>query len=76
VQWARTLARTTVGHAERSPLVQMTTATRIDIETKHALPYELDGGARKKTTHLKVKVLPAAVTIRVPRNPAEPTPTP
>ncbi|MCU1396617.1 MAG: sphingosine kinase [Ilumatobacteraceae bacterium] len=65
-QWARALTRATVGHAERSPLVQMTQASRIKVTTERALPYELDGGARPATRTLKVEVVPHAVTIRVP----------
>ncbi len=64
-QWMRTLTRATIGHAEKSPLVQMTQATTIKVVTSKALPYELDGGARPKTDTLKVKVVPHAVTIRV-----------
>ena len=30
------------------------------------LPYELDGGARPKTDTLRIKVVPHAITIRVP----------
>jgi len=65
-QWMRTLTRATVGHAEKSPLVQMTQASKIKIETRSKLPYELDGGARAKTDTLRVQVVPHAVTIRVP----------
>jgi diacylglycerol kinase (ATP) len=67
-QWARALTRATVGHAERSPLVNMTQARSIKIVTKEPLPYELDGGARPKTKTLKVKVVPDAITVRVPAN--------
>lgn len=66
LQWARTLTRAAVGHADKSPLVQTTTATKIEIVTEKALPYELDGGARPKTDQLKVRVVPKAITIRVP----------
>jgi YegS/Rv2252/BmrU family lipid kinase len=65
-QWLRTLTRASVGHAEKSPLVQMTQATKITIETRKRLPYELDGGARPKTDKLRVRVVPHAMTIRVP----------
>lgn len=65
-QWMRTLTRASLGHAEKSPLVQMTQATKITVETRKRLPYELDGGAREKTNKLRVRVLPRAVTIRVP----------
>ena len=67
IQWARALTRAAVGTTEKSPLVQITTAKKIDVKTKEALPYELDGGARPKTNHLKIKVVSSAVTIRVPR---------
>ena len=30
------------------------------------MPYELDGGDRKPTKHLKVRVEPAAITVCVP----------
>lgn len=65
-QWLRTLTRASIGHAEKSPLVQMTQATKITVETRKRLPYELDGGARPKTNKLRVHVVPHAVTIRVP----------
>jgi YegS/Rv2252/BmrU family lipid kinase len=65
-QWLRTLTRASIGHAEKSPLVQMTQASKITVETRKRLPYELDGGARPKTNKLRVRVIPHAVTIRVP----------
>ncbi len=65
-QWMRALTRASVGHAEKSPLVQMTQATKIKVETGRRLPYELDGGDRKKTDTLRIRVVPHAVTIRVP----------
>jgi len=65
-QWARTLTRATVGHAEKSPLVQMTQAVKIKVTMQRPVPYELDGGARPAARTLKVKVIPHAVTIRVP----------
>ena len=65
-QWLRTLTRAAVGNAEKSPLVQMTQSRKIIVETRKRLPYELDGGARAKTDTLRVRVVPHAVTIRVP----------
>jgi diacylglycerol kinase (ATP) len=65
-QWARTLARATFGHAARSPLVRTTVAHRIDIRTARPHRYELDGGVRAKAAHLKVKVVPSAITVRIP----------
>jgi len=66
LQWARALTRAAVGNVEKSPLVQVTSGRKFDIKTETSLPYELDGGARKKTGHLKVRVVERAVTLRVP----------
>lgn len=74
-QWLRTLTRATVGHAEKSPLVRMTQAAKIKIVTGKRLPYELDGGVRPKTDTLRIKVIPHAVTIRVPSRAGQPAPT-
>jgi diacylglycerol kinase (ATP) len=46
--------------------VQTTTGRSIDVRLNHRLPYELDGGDRKATKKLKIKVKPEAVTIAVP----------
>lgn len=72
-QWLRTLTRASVGHAEKSPLVQMTQAAKITVHTRKRLPYEMDGGARSKTDKLRVRVVPHAVTIRVPSPPSSST---
>jgi diacylglycerol kinase (ATP) len=66
LQWARALTRAAVGTAEKSPLVHITSGRTIDVKTKKSLPYELDGGARKKTGHLKIKVVDRAIKVRVP----------
>ena len=42
-QWLRTLTRASLGHAEKSPLIEMTQASKITVETRKRLPYELDG---------------------------------
>ena len=70
-QWMRTLTRATVGNAEKSPLVQMTQATTIKVESGKQRPYELDGGVRPKSDTLRIKVVPHAVTIRVPSRPKD-----
>jgi YegS/Rv2252/BmrU family lipid kinase len=64
--WVRTLARTAVGQAERSPLVQATSAKKIKVKLDRKVLYELDGGDRDKVSSFKVKVRPAAVTLCVP----------
>jgi diacylglycerol kinase (ATP) len=65
--WARTLARTAVGQAERSPLVQATSATKIKVKLNRKVLYEVDGGDREKVKSFTVKVQPAAITICLPK---------
>ena len=66
--WVRTLARTAAGHAERSPLVQATSATKIKVKLNRKVLYEMDGGDREKVKSFTVKVQPAAITICVPND--------
>jgi YegS/Rv2252/BmrU family lipid kinase len=66
LQWARALGRTALGHAEKSPFVHTTSAKKIDVRMKKATPYELDGGDRKATKRLEIKIVPAAITVCVP----------
>jgi diacylglycerol kinase (ATP) len=70
VDWVRTLGRSVIGDAEGSPFVETTTGQAFDIRLDRAVPYEIDGGVRKKTKHLKVKVDPGAITVCVPREEA------
>jgi YegS/Rv2252/BmrU family lipid kinase len=65
-EWARTLGRSVVGDVASSPFVRMTSGRSFKIRLDRAMPYQLDGGDRKTTKKLKVKVLPAAITICVP----------
>ena len=68
-QWARTLTRTAIGPTGKSPFVQVTKAKKIRVELDRKVAYELDGGARKPTKVLKVKIEPGAITVRVPERP-------
>jgi len=65
-QWARTIARTTVGSTGKSPFVQVTKAKKITVRLDRKVPYELDGGDRKKVKKLKAKIEPGAITVCVP----------
>jgi diacylglycerol kinase (ATP) len=64
--WIRALSRVVGGHPDRSPFVQTTVARRIDVRLDRRVPYELDGGGRKSTKRLKIKVHPDAITVAVP----------
>jgi len=66
VQWARTLGRLAAGRSAHSPFVRITRARRIDVKLDAPVRYELDGGARDKTRHLKAAVAPGAITVCVP----------
>jgi YegS/Rv2252/BmrU family lipid kinase len=66
VDWMRTLARTAVGQAERSPLVQATSAKKIDVKLSRKVLYEIDGGDRSKVKSFKISVQPGAITICLP----------
>jgi len=65
-EWARTLGRSAFGDASASPFVQTTTATSIEVRLDRKMPYELDGGDRKKTKKLTIEVEPGAISVCVP----------
>lgn len=65
LQWIRALARTAAGRPERSPFVELTSGRTVEIRLDRHVPYELDGGNRPPTKRLKIKVVPAAVTVCV-----------
>jgi diacylglycerol kinase (ATP) len=67
LDWVRTLGRSAIGDVEGSPFVQTTTGKRFDIRLDRSIPYEIDGGARKKRRRLKCKVEPGAITVCVPQ---------
>ena len=65
-QWTRTLARTAAGQAPASPFVETARGRKIDIRFSRPVPYELDGGDRKKTKRLRIAVHAEAIAICVP----------
>jgi diacylglycerol kinase family enzyme len=67
LQWARTLGRVALGRSEKSAYVRMTRGRKITVKLDKPLPVELDGGERDPARKLKVKIVPGAVTVRVPR---------
>ncbi|MGN6796081.1 MAG: diacylglycerol/lipid kinase family protein [Streptosporangiaceae bacterium] len=76
-QWARTFGRLAAGSPEKSPFVKVTSGHKIRISLNEKMPYELDGGDRKKTRKLRIKVHPSSVRICVPVSAAtEVTPLP
>ena len=64
-KWSRTLTWATFGHTEKLPLVRMTQAAKIEIETRKLLSHELNGAVRTQTDTLLVRLVPHAATSRV-----------
>jgi len=67
LEWAGALSSIGVGTQERSPYLRLARAKRISVRLRTPLRYELDGGSRGKVTRAKFRVVPAAVTVCVPR---------
>jgi YegS/Rv2252/BmrU family lipid kinase len=65
-EWARVLGALASGRPDRSPLTRMTAGRDVEVRLDAKLPYELDGGDRKKTKHLTFGVEPSAITVCVP----------
>ena len=65
-QWARTVARTAAGTTTKSPFVQATKAKKVKATLDRKVPYELDGGDRKKVKKLKARVEAGAISVAVP----------
>jgi diacylglycerol kinase (ATP) len=65
-EWARTIARTTLGTTNRSPFVRVTKAKEIRVELDRRVEYEIDGSSRKKAVKvLKATVEPGSLGVRV-----------
>lgn len=65
-QMLRTVVRTALGTAERSPFVRVTKARRVKVKLDRKVAYELDGGARGKVRSFAVAVEPSAMSVCVP----------
>ncbi|MEO3819002.1 diacylglycerol kinase family protein [Plantactinospora sp. B24E8] len=65
-EWVRTLGRMAVGRSDESPFVRITRGHKVRVDVAEPTRYELDGGARKRVTRLKVRVVPGGLTVCVP----------
>ena len=65
-EWAGTIARAVVGNASKSPHAFTTKVHSVRVKLDRKVPYELDGGDRKKVSKLRIEIEPAAVTVCVP----------
>jgi diacylglycerol kinase family enzyme len=67
IQWLRTITRVVLGRAEKSPFIVTTRGKRMRVTFDKPTAYELDGGVRKATKELRIKVRPKSITLCVPR---------
>jgi diacylglycerol kinase (ATP) len=65
-EWAGTVVRAVVGTASKSPHAFTTKGRRVRIKLDRKVPYEIDGGDRKKVRKLRIDIEPGAVEICVP----------
>jgi diacylglycerol kinase (ATP) len=72
IQWARVLVLLLLGRPDRSRLVHLTRGRKVDVKCADAVPYELDGGARRATRRLRSGIEPQAITVAAPRDPGQP----
>jgi diacylglycerol kinase family enzyme len=70
LQWGRTLARSALSSASKSPFVHMTKGKSVQVKLNRKVLYELDGGDREKKKSYRVDVQPGAVTVCVPEETA------
>ncbi|HWB21964.1 MAG TPA: diacylglycerol kinase family protein [Gaiellaceae bacterium] len=66
LQWARTLARATVGTPTKSPFVEATNARSVNVELSRKVRYELDGGDRNKIKSFKATIEPGVIRVCIP----------
>jgi diacylglycerol kinase (ATP) len=65
-EWIRLMASATLRRAEASPLTEMITARHMTISFDRTLPWEVDGGDRKRTATYEVRCVPDAIRICQP----------
>jgi diacylglycerol kinase (ATP) len=69
-QWVRVLASAAVHRAEQSRFTEVTRGERIEVRLDRTLPWQVDGGDRKRTDTFEVRCLAGAVRIcRTPEPP-------
>lgn len=66
LDWLKVLARVVTRNTKSSTMLTTTHGRKISVRLGRAMPYELDGGERKKTKKLKVRVVAKAVSVCVP----------
>jgi YegS/Rv2252/BmrU family lipid kinase len=65
-QWVSTVSTVVLGRTDRSPFVFTTRGKRMKVTFSKDTVYELDGGVRKATKKLRIKIRPKSITVCVP----------
>jgi YegS/Rv2252/BmrU family lipid kinase len=73
-EWLRLMASATVRRAAASSLTEMVTASELTISFDRTLPWEVDGGDRKRTATYEVRCVPQGIRICQPTS-HEPVPS-
>jgi YegS/Rv2252/BmrU family lipid kinase len=68
-EWLRLMASATVRRAAASSLTEMATASELTISFDRTLPWEVDGGDRKRTATYEVRCVPQGIRICQPTSP-------
>ena len=68
-EWLRVMASATLRRAAASSLTEMVTASELTISFDRSLPWEVDGGDRKRTATFEVRCVPQAIRICQPTSP-------
>lgn len=65
-QWVRTVSTVVLGRSDDSPFVFTTRGKRMKVTFDKPTVYQLDGGVRKATTKLRIKISPHSIKVCVP----------
>jgi YegS/Rv2252/BmrU family lipid kinase len=65
-EWLRLMASATLRRADASSLTEVVTARELTISLDRTLPWEVDGGDRKRTSNFEVRCVPQAIRICQP----------
>ncbi|MFA5774532.1 MAG: YegS/Rv2252/BmrU family lipid kinase [Ilumatobacteraceae bacterium] len=68
IDWLQVLIRIVTRRAKKSETLATTHGHKISVRFGRAMTYQLDGGTRKKSKKLKVRIVPDAISICVPQS--------
>ena len=64
--WMRVFSRMVLGHADSSPLIEMSQGRKVDIKLSRPTRCEFDVGARAEKKRLRARMERGAIVVRVP----------